>query len=216
MPKFLDVPSWYTTDGTLVSAWTEKPGYATVLKGNSDGTCKWERPAVSYCNGSMNGGHIIFAPTSGGNSGQILTSNGNSAPIWSDNDKFKKVININSALNTTSPVTLKATSSADILNHLLFLGIKLFGGTAANLLFPIGYAITSLQNTRFSIIMPLASGTASSVYISCWNATFCPLSTNYAGLEIENTWGGVFTFSSNPSWTPGAPAGLYFDAIYSL
>ena len=86
MPKFLDVPSWYTTDGTLVSAWTEKPGYATVLKGNSDGACKWERPAVSYCNDSMNGGAVIFAPTSGGKSGQILVSNGSGAPVWKDSN----------------------------------------------------------------------------------------------------------------------------------
>lgn len=156
----------------------------------------------------------IFAPTSGGTAGQILTSNGFATPTWSD--KFKKLININSALNTVSPVTLKAASSTDVLKHFLFLGIKSSGATAASLLFPIGYATSTLQNARFSIIMPLSSGAASSLYISSWNALFCPMSTNYSGLEIVNIWGGVFTFSSNPSWTPGAPAGLYFDAIYSL
>lgn len=86
MPKFLDVPSWYTTDGSLVSAWTEKPGYATVLKGNSDGTCKWERPAVSSCNNNMSGGAIIYAPTSPGTAGQILVSNNSGIPVWKDSN----------------------------------------------------------------------------------------------------------------------------------
>lgn len=216
MPKFLDPPSWYATDGTLMSLPSDAPSqYLSTLKTNSDGATKWEKPAVDSCNQSVNGGAMIYAPILQGTEGQVLVSSKNGVvPGWED--KFKKVIDINSALNATSTTILKATSSADVLGHLLFLGIRVFGAAYGNLLFPIGYATTSLQNIRFPIIMPLSSGTASTLYISCWNALFCPVSTSYSGLEIANIWGGTFTFSSNPSWTPGAPAGLYFDAIYSL
>ena len=83
MPKFLDVPSWYTSDWSLVSSWKDKPGFAEILKGNSDGTCKWEYPAVSMCNNKTNGSAVIYAPQNAGTSGQILMSTGG-VPVWGE------------------------------------------------------------------------------------------------------------------------------------
>lgn len=86
MPKFLDVPQWYVSDGTLMSLPKDKPSqYLSTLKTNSDGTTKWEKAAVDSCNGSTNGGAMIFAPTSSGvGSGCLLVpgTTTNQAPTW--------------------------------------------------------------------------------------------------------------------------------------
>lgn len=86
MPKFLDVPQWYVSDGTLMSLPKDKPSqYLSTLKTNSDGTTKWEKAAVDACNGSTNGGAMIFAPTSSGvGSGCLLVPGTtiNQAPTW--------------------------------------------------------------------------------------------------------------------------------------
>lgn len=84
MPKFLDVPSWYNSQGTLsygVGVDTnERPTVGDVPSVHlSSGELNWRALMV---NGGQSGDINIYAPTSGGNFGQILQSNGNKAPIW--------------------------------------------------------------------------------------------------------------------------------------
>ena len=83
MPKFLDTPSWYTTDGTLMSLPSGAPSqYLSTLKTNSDGTTKWEKPAVDSCNESVNGGAMIYAPTSAGDGTYQVLCGGMPTPTF--------------------------------------------------------------------------------------------------------------------------------------
>ena len=89
MPKFLDVPSWYNSQGTLsygVGVDTnEQPGVGDVPCVHlPSGELNWRH---LMANGATSGDISIYAPTSTGTAGQILQSNGiMGAPSWQDFD----------------------------------------------------------------------------------------------------------------------------------
>ena len=93
MPKFLDAPSWYDSDGTLRTIQdtiSVKVGGSTssiVLPTLSNISTSYDAYFVPGTSGQFAGGVYWFSSNgpqiSGqGTSGQVLTSNGNAAPSW--------------------------------------------------------------------------------------------------------------------------------------
>ena len=86
MPKFLDSPKWYGSDGKFADM--ENSGGAIGGKHfgvDSQGNFGYYQNTVATVNGTANGGSFIFSPTSWGSSGQALFSKGvNNAPQWGD------------------------------------------------------------------------------------------------------------------------------------
>lgn len=88
MPKFLDVPSWYNSQGTLsygVGVDTnERPTVGDVPSVHlPSGELNWRALMV---NGGQSGDINIYAPTSNPPGGQVLLSSGTGAPVWQDFD----------------------------------------------------------------------------------------------------------------------------------
>lgn len=45
MPKFLDVPQWYNSSGSLEKAWDSRGTSGQLLKADGDGTVSWSTPS---------------------------------------------------------------------------------------------------------------------------------------------------------------------------
>lgn len=45
MPKFLDVPQWYNSSGSLEKAWDSRGTSGQLLKADGDGTVSWATPS---------------------------------------------------------------------------------------------------------------------------------------------------------------------------
>ena len=88
MPKFLDAPSWYNSQGTLsygVGVDTnERPGVGDVPCVHlPSGELNWRNLRV---NGAPSGDIDIYAPASNPTGGQVLLSSGAGEPVWQDFD----------------------------------------------------------------------------------------------------------------------------------
>lgn len=89
MPKFLDVPSWYSTSGVLLHAWETAPttvGKVLVSNGSGGVAPVWD-DMVDTVNGRdvnrTSKNNSIYAPLTSGTKGQVLVSGGNVvAPGW--------------------------------------------------------------------------------------------------------------------------------------
>lgn len=89
MPKFLDAPRWYTSNGTLIDMGT--PGTAVAGKyfgTNPTGTIGYYNNQLASLNGVVPSGANIYAPTSRGTEGQVLVSSGLGAPSWETKRTF--------------------------------------------------------------------------------------------------------------------------------
>lgn len=115
MPKFLDVPSWYNSQGTLsygVGVDTnEQPGVGDVPCVHlPSGELNWRH---LMANGATSGDISIYAPTSTGTAGQILQSNGiMGAPSWQD-------FNVNGATIGTRSTSIYAPGAAGSKGQIL-------------------------------------------------------------------------------------------------
>lgn len=115
MPKFLDVPSWYNSQGTLsygVGVDTnERPTVGDVPCVHlPSGELNWRSLMV---NGGQSGDINIYAPTSTGTAGQILQSNGiMGAPSWQD-------FNVNGAAIGTRSTSIYAPGAAGSKGQIL-------------------------------------------------------------------------------------------------
>lgn len=85
MPKFLDVPQWYNSSGTLVTAVPMEadatPDATQILRWAVGGYARWQYFDVNGATPTR-----IYAPTSAGTAGQLLVSTGSGAPEWVNSD----------------------------------------------------------------------------------------------------------------------------------
>lgn len=116
MPKFLDAPQWYTSSGTLVDMGTPGTGVAGKYFGtNSTGTIGYYNNQIASLNETVPSGAVIYAPTSRGSSGQILTSNGSGAPSWTNLYVHHVIISVTN-LEVSSSRTVSVHICGDIVN----------------------------------------------------------------------------------------------------
>lgn len=84
MPKFLDAPQWYTSNGTLIDMGT--PGTAVSGKyfgTTATGVLGWQNNQFTSVNGVVPTGANIYAPTSRGDDNSVCIWNGNNGrPDW--------------------------------------------------------------------------------------------------------------------------------------
>lgn len=77
MPKFLDVPQWYNSNGTLLSLWDslpsapggQDPSTPAFLMSNYSGNFSWGRNSI---NGIKYGDATFYAPMGAGAEGKLL------------------------------------------------------------------------------------------------------------------------------------------------
>lgn len=104
MPKFLDAPQWYTSNGTLIDMGT--PGTAVAGKyfgTTSTGVLGWQNNQFTSVNGVVPTGANIYAPTSRGDDNSVCVWNGNNGrPDWIEPGSNPAVLAYSaSAENTT-------------------------------------------------------------------------------------------------------------------
>ena len=80
MPKFLDIPSWYGTNGTLLYPLSYNQN--NWPNGLTMGSLQLNGDASIPIFTDMNYSRQWYAPTSAGYNGQILRSVGSGAPVW--------------------------------------------------------------------------------------------------------------------------------------
>ena len=206
MPKFLDAPSWYDSDGnkrTIVT--TMRIGVS-----NTGGGCYCNVPVISegsvnldgipeqplytlpflsgtqsvggipYWSGTQNG-YRVFGQ---GTSGQVLTSNGNAAPSWEDIE-FPKMWGI--SFHNAQLGQGAATNAIDLY---------VMSSTNPNITDMNGVQdlIQAVQESGYRISISLINGYVNSTYrpesISYQNKTTQPM---FRGLLIEGRNGSTST-----------------------
>ena len=91
MPKFLDVPSWYASNGRLLKLWDTVPGgdgyFPASKTDTSNGNVGIEWKSLSFNEGDRDGS--FWAADAPGEAGQVLESSGagGGAPVWVDTIK---------------------------------------------------------------------------------------------------------------------------------
>lgn len=82
MPKFLDVPQWYLTDGTQVNGVGCQNLYGITAIAPATCTVNGDLKSLAASVNNSSQGFNIYAPIAAGTAGQFLKSNGSGAPRW--------------------------------------------------------------------------------------------------------------------------------------
>ena len=118
MPKFLDVPSWYNSQGTLTYGvgvdTNERPGVGNVPCVHlPSGELNWRALMV---NGAQSGDINIYAPTAKGNDNSVCIWNGDDyRPDWVNPGNNPAVLAYSASAESTS--WLESTVSGQVLTN---------------------------------------------------------------------------------------------------
>ena len=164
MPKFLDVPSWYNSQGILTYGvgvdTDEQPVVGDVPCVHlPSGELNWRHLMV---NGATSGDINIYTPTSRGDSGQVVTSGDGYTPGWSE---FK--LQSESKLLYGNPL--------QSVTHRVFL--NQFGITSNTSFFVIKMYCTNVSLNSGRLTVNYGNGTESSVLFG-WAFGACLRPTN--------------------------------------
>lgn len=176
MPKFLDVPSWYNSQGTLsygVGVDTDElPTVGDVPCVHlPSGELNWRALMV---NGGQSGDISIFAPTSNPPGGQVLLSSGTDAPVWQDFD-----VNGNAIGTGAYSTSIYAPGTA---------------GSAGQILRSAGFGAPVWSDAAMLFVnytFPAGNGYLSSVLGPIWNAPIAYIAIGCTSLSGSGTFAGV-------------------------
>lgn len=95
MPKFLDVPQWYLTNGTQVNGVGCQNLYGITAIAPATCTVNGDLKSLAASVNNSSQGFNIYAPIAAGTAGQALISSGSGAPEWNNLFDYQVISNTN-------------------------------------------------------------------------------------------------------------------------
>lgn len=207
MPKFLDTPQWYGSNGTLLKAWendTSASGKVLYGPSSSGGAPWWGNQHCGSVNGSTQAALPVYAPTASGATGRLCVWGTNNKPVWFLGGASGSVLTSggDGALPTwRAPIYLHQVIISSICANVNFdqwISINVFSSlstevTTVNTLYTILEDAYSIPHTSTSVMFP-ASG-----YI--WTNTFGNRVISIGGMKINSSGVQTLTFYTNTNGT---------------